>query len=388
MVNLAIVTIAYNRPDSLLRLLDSLKKVDYEGYSVPRYISIDYSGDDSVYKVADDFCWPFGEKRVIKHTTNLGLKKHVLTCGDLVKDYDALIVLEDDLIVSPAMYSYAWRAVEKYKDDSNIAAISLYSKEWNETAWKPFVPAKTNYDTYFVQTAESWGQVWMRDEWMNFREWYDINNEPFSYSIGVPKDVCEWDSRSWKKYHIKYCVDKNKYTVYPYNSLTTCVGEEGEHVKVYNGDFQVSLLETAHRQYSFSDFDSFEAAKYDAYLERILPGYCDVCLDLYGQKKEFSSYKYLISPKSMNYKIVETYGLSARPHEKNIIMNVNGEYFYKYDLSVKQQNPVKNHSEMALRYYHYIDYVGVTNQMMVAEIVKQLFRVIKRRVRKLFRRKK
>lgn len=387
-VNIAIVTIAYNRPESLLRLLNSLKMVDYEEHNVPLYISIDYSGDDSVYKAADAFCWPFGEKMVIKHTVNLGLKKHVLSCGDLVENHDALIVLEDDLIVSPAMYSYAWRAVENYKSDDNIAAISLYSKEWNETAWKPFVPAQTSCDTYFVQTAESWGQIWMSDGWAKFRKWYENNSEPFDCSSGVPQDVCEWDSRSWKKYHIKYCVDNNKYTVYPYRSLTTCVGEEGEHVKVNNSDFQVPLLETAHRQYAFADFDSYDAVKYDAYLERNFPVYTDVCLDLYGQKKEFSSYKYLISPKCLNYKIVKTYGLSMRPHEDNIMMNANGEYFYKYDLAVKQQNPVKNHSEMALRYYHYIDYVGVTNQMTVWDIVKQLFRVINRRVKKLFRRKK
>ena len=147
-LNIAIVTIAYNRPDSLTRLLNSLKKVDYEGHNVPLIISIDYSGDDSVYKVADAFRWDFGEKKVIKHTSNLGLKKHVLTCGDLVEDYDALIVLEDDLIVSKAMYSYAWRAVEKYKGDDNITAISLFTKGWSETAFKPFVAAPSCFDTY------------------------------------------------------------------------------------------------------------------------------------------------------------------------------------------------------------------------------------------------
>ena len=306
-VNIAIVTIAYNRPDSLLRLLDSLKKVDYEANSVPLIISIDYSGDDRVYKVAEAFNWEFGEKKIIQHTSNLGLKKHVLTCGDLVKDYDALIVLEDDLIVSPAMYSYTWRAVEKYKDDDNIAAISLYAKEWSESAWKPFVPAVTCYDTYFVQTAESWGQVWMRKDWVRFREWYKNNSEPFSESVGVPQDVCDWDSKSWKKYHIKYCVDNNKYTVYPYRSLTTCMGEEGEHVKANNNRFQVPMIENVQKQFVFADFENDDSVKYDTYLERVFNKQMDTCIDLYGQKKDYGSFRYVITPKNLNYKVVETY---------------------------------------------------------------------------------
>ncbi len=388
-LNIAIVTIAYNRPDSLLRLLDSLKKVDYEGHSVPLFISIDYSGDDSVYKVAEAFNWEFGEKKVIQHTSNLGLKKHVLTCGDLVKDYDALIVLEDDLIVSPAMYSYTYRAVEKYKDDDNIAAISLYAKEWNESAWKPFVPAKTKYDTYFVQIAESWGQIWMRDGWTKFRDWYEHNNEPFLKASGVPKDVCEWDSKSWKKYHIKYCVDNNKYTVYPYCSLTTCMGEEGEHVKTNNNRFQVPLVETVQKQYAFADFENDDAVKYDAYLERIYNNQKDTCIDLYGQKIEYGSCRYVITQKNLNFKVVETYGLSLRPHENNISHKVNGKYFLKYDLSTPEKSKSMFFcSEAEMDYYNYADFEYVTNKMRIKDLLTHTMRIIFYRIKKQFRRKK
>lgn len=386
-LNIAIVTIAYNRPDSLTRLLNSLKKVDYEGHNVPLIISIDYSGDDSVYKVADAFRWDFGEKKVIKHASNLGLKKHVLTCGDLVADYDALIVLEDDLIVSKAMYSYTYAAVEKYKDNDNIAAISLYSKGWNETAWKPFNPAITCFDTYFVQIAESWGQVWMKNDWQNFRKWYENNCEPFSYSPGVPKDVCEWDSKSWKKYHIKYCVDNNKFTVYPYRSLTTCASEQGEHIKVTNNDFQVPLLETSQRQYNFADFDDENAVKYDAHLERIFTDMDDTCIDLYGQKKDFGSYRYIITPRCLNYKIVDTYGLSLRPHEENILFEISGNYFVKYDLGIENKNSPIFKSETELRYYNYVDFTVVTNKMRIKDLFSHTLRLIVYRIKKLFRRK-
>lgn len=390
-LNIAIVTIAYNRPDSLLRLLNSLKKVDFEGHNVPLYISIDYSGDDSVYKLARSFSWEFGEKKVIQHTSNLGLKKHVLTCGDLVNDYDALIVLEDDLIVSKAMYSYTYRAVEKYKDDDNIAAISLFTKGWSETAFKPFVAAPSCFDTYFIQTAESLGQVWIKDKWIKFKQWYESHSASFGRSERIPLNVRQWDEKSWKKYHIWYCIDENKFTVYPYIALTTCSGDEGEHVinsEVYNniGLIQVPLQKDINIDYRFADFNDNKSVKYDAFLERFISE-SDTCMDLYGQKTDYTPYSFVITPKILNYKIIETYGLLMRPHEENIYRCEKGRYFYKYDLSINQKNKVEIHSEMAMRYYNYIDYEGVTNQMMVSDIVKQLLRVLKRRIKKLFRRK-
>ncbi|MBR2715584.1 MAG: glycosyltransferase [Ruminococcus sp.] len=386
-VNIAIVTIAYNRPDSLSRLLDSLNRVDYEGHDVTLIISIDYSGDDSVYRLAHSFEWKFGEKKVIQHTVNLGLKKHVLTCGDMVKDYDAVIVLEDDLIVSPAMYSYTIRAVEKYKNDDNIAAIALYSKGFSETAWKPFVPAVSCYDTYFVQTAESWGQVWMRDSWKDFRTWYDNNSTPFSKASGVPNDVCDWDSKSWKKYHIKYCVDNNKYTVYPYWSLTTCMGEEGEHVKKNNNRFQVPFVETKSKEYRFADFVDESSVKYDVYLERVSENLSGICMDLYGQKTDFGSCKYVITPRVINYKVVDTYGLALRPHEENILLNVRGDYFVKYDLSSPLKNIPVFKAEKQIDYYNYIDFEYATNQMRTKDLFSHMWRLVFYRIKKLFRKK-
>ena len=79
----AIVTVGYNRPAALERLLHSLTKAHYpEG--VPLIISIDYGADNhqEVMKVAQKFVWTYGEKRVIAHEKNLGLRPHILSCGE------------------------------------------------------------------------------------------------------------------------------------------------------------------------------------------------------------------------------------------------------------------------------------------------------------------
>ncbi|MGM9929614.1 MAG: glycosyltransferase [Bacillus sp. (in: firmicutes)] len=387
-VNMAIVVVAYNRVDSLSRLLQSLEKVDFEGQTVPLIISIDYSGENKVYDLVDAYKWKFGEKRIIRHSTNLGLKRHVLSCGDLVDDYDALIVLEDDLVVSESMYSYAWRAVEMYQNDANIESISLYGKIWSETAYQPFTPALSVFDTYFIQTAESWGQVWFKDKWKRFRKWYEDNSSCSFDSPMIPRNVQEWDQKSWKKYHIKYCIEKNLYTVYPYKSLTTCMGDVGEHTKRNTFVSQVPILHGSKKEYVFAKFSDSNSIKYDAFLERVYYGDDEICLDLYGWKKDFTGFKYVISSQILDYKIVDSYGLALRPHEENILRRIPGTDFFKYDFSEKEPNSRKKNRERLFEYYHFTDFREATNHMFINEIVKIIIFRLKNKYRKAFGQKR
>ena len=109
--DIAIVVVAYNRPHALNRLLSSIKQADYSGYSnIQLIISIDFSGNDDCFVLADSFEWEWGKKEIVRHPENLGLKKHILLCGDISEQHDGVIILEDDLFVSPAFYDYAQQA--------------------------------------------------------------------------------------------------------------------------------------------------------------------------------------------------------------------------------------------------------------------------------------
>src|SRR5687768_8098504 len=100
----AIVITAYNRPEGLSRLLKSVADASYDSNNVTLVISIDKSDSNKVYELADSFEWKYGQKKVIKHNEHLGLKEHILRCGDLTDQYGSIILLEDDLIVSPWFY--------------------------------------------------------------------------------------------------------------------------------------------------------------------------------------------------------------------------------------------------------------------------------------------
>ena len=114
--SIALVVVGYNRPKSMRRILDSLNRAQYDYTEIPLVISIDNSGDDSVRKEAESFQWKHGEKRLICHKERMGLRKHIISCGDLTEEYGAVMILEDDLYVSPDYYNYAVKALEKYGD--------------------------------------------------------------------------------------------------------------------------------------------------------------------------------------------------------------------------------------------------------------------------------
>ncbi len=170
-MQLAICIISYNRPESVRRVLSSIDKGFYLSDSVDLIISIDYSGSDEVERVAAEFNWRFGEKRIIAHKSNLGLRQHVLSCGELTRSYDGLIVLEDDVFVAPSFYLYAKACVERYHTDDTIAGISLYSFAVNYHTMLPFDPLHSDSDVYLMQNAQSWGQVWMPRQWDEFKKW-------------------------------------------------------------------------------------------------------------------------------------------------------------------------------------------------------------------------
>src|SRR5689334_8218108 len=104
----AVVISAYNRPESLDRLLNCLNKADMPT-DVPLIISIDSGGsrESDILRVAQSFDWHHGEKRVIQHDSPLGIVKHFHFCGSLAHEFGSIVKLEDDYYVSPAYYYYA-----------------------------------------------------------------------------------------------------------------------------------------------------------------------------------------------------------------------------------------------------------------------------------------
>lgn len=354
----AIVAIGYNRVKSMERLLNSVNNAFYDDDNVTLYISIDNSGSSEVEELAHRFQWDHGKKIILTYPERLGLRRHILQCGDLVKDYDAIAVLEDDVIVAPGFYHYMKEAVEFYCNDDNIAGISLYHYEWNEFASMPFQPAQTKYDAYFIQTAPSLGQVWMKKQWMAFKRWYEDNNEEFGDSPSIPKAVSRWPKTSWKKYHIKYCIENNKYFVFPYKALSSNFADQGTHCKTRYYFLQVSMLVGDKQNYLLPDLNCNDVVIYDGFFERqfkqekIHGLYAhDICIDLYGIKTSDTDCKYLLTTIPLPYRVLKSFGLHLKPQEQNFIENIPGEEIYLYDTSIYESKNRRRQSIEVFRYH-------------------------------------
>jgi hypothetical protein len=337
-----IVVIAYNRVTSIQRLLSSLECADYLDDNVDLIISIDYHEEQNkkILEVANSFNWLNGRKIIVDHKNNLGLKKHILSCGEYLEEYNNVCVLEDDIYVSPGFYSFIKQAINFYSNTSSIAGFSLYSHQFNYIKNRFFSPLKNGYDTYFMQQAQSWGQVWNKNSWEEFTYWL---SKGVSKSKDFPVEIYNWPDTSWLKLQMQFLVEKNKYFVYPYISLSTNFSDDGTHA-ISSTKYQVALLNLKNKTYNFPVFNN-EALKYDVYFESNLIKFFiekeinatgKVTVDLYQAKQ--NNKRYLLTTKRLNFKIIKKYGLKLRPHEINVLLNYSGEGIYLYDTFSLEKN--------------------------------------------------
>lgn len=235
--------------------------------------------------------------------------------------------------------------MERYKEEEHIAGISLYKHQTHPGVYRPFEPAHNGFDVYMQQFAMSWGQCWTKKMWEGFRKWY-AKNEDKDLSEGeiLPSYVSHWNNQSWLKYFMRYIVENDKYFIYPYFSLTTNASDTGEHCHIPNNDFQVALQE-GDMQYRLPSFE--DAVKYDVFFERLgLDVFPELkgkkLLDLYGDRINFGDANYLISTRSLPYRVVKSIQLHYRPVEMNCLMPTDGEGAFVYDLKTTAAAPKIN----------------------------------------------
>ncbi|MGO2498850.1 MAG: glycosyltransferase [Vibrio litoralis] len=365
----AIVVVAFNRKNSLSRLLRSLSMANYPK-EVELIISIDYSEkNEDVVDSAVSFDWNYGKKHIIRHKKNLGLKEHVLSCGRLTDVYKSIIMLEDDLVVSPEFYNYSLKALVEFSQDESIAGISLYNHQLNINERLRFEPFDDGYSNYFMQLPSSWGQVWTSRQWKAFDNWYQTFDVKRLKNISNLSSVIKnWSDKSWLKLFTAYMVINELYFVYPRTSLTTNCSDSGSHVKVSNTAFQVSLLQSL-KSINFSKFIDSHCI-YDSYFEihpSCLTKYAEelastmFCVNLYGSKEleDITSDYVLVSvTKPYNVKSSIIYERILWPQELNIIQSVPFSYNHNEAIVlIKTQDYFRSkkmyNSSKALRKYYF-----------------------------------
>jgi len=330
----AIVVVAHDRPAALSRLLGSLSRLLMpSGTDVPLVVSVDGSVEATM-DVARRAVWPFGEKQIIARKDRMGLRDHVLACGDLTAEFGTIVMLEDDLYVSPHAYAFSVAASAFYAAEEAIAGISLYAYRLDEYQRLAFHPLDEGYDTFFMQTPSSWGQVWTETQWRGFREWLNATAEIADGRL--PRKAAKWPrSSSWKRAFLSYLIDTDRYFVFPSRSLTTNCGDAGEHFGSVTTNL-ITPLADGPRSWRFSPW-SERAVRYDAWFEpmpevlaRRWPGLIpnDVTVDLRGGKApEQVTSPWLLSSRPSRAPSA-SFPLLLQPEALNLDLSNQGAFFH------------------------------------------------------------
>lgn len=365
MADICIIVVTFDRPRSFARLFESLLRADYGGRSVDLLVSIDGGArSEGMQAAIGPLDWPYGKCSIRRMPENYGLRRHILHCGDECANYEAIILLEDDIVVGPGFYRFARWASRHYSDDDRVAGISLYAPAFNEMAALPFAPAPSSHPVYALQSAQSWGQCWTKAMWIEFRTWYDANAGVLQSAADMPDRIYSWPESSWKKYAMKYLALTGRTWIYPFVSHSTNCSEVGTHNRQQTALFQVPLA---------ADWDETVVAKldqlvqYDIYFERenvplaakIASGLTgNVQLDLYGTRQEIVGPANLLTVRQLPREPLVSFGLNFRPHEMNAALAMLGADASLYriaegetvDLSAYRKNDVSRyHSNLDWR---------------------------------------
>lgn len=94
--------------------------------------------------------------------TNRGCRDAIIfAISSVLKEHESVIVVEDDIITSPAFLSYMNKALAYYKDNKSVHSISGYS----HAPMRFRVPNDYEYDVYASPRLFNWGWGTWRDRW-------------------------------------------------------------------------------------------------------------------------------------------------------------------------------------------------------------------------------
>lgn len=166
-----IVLFAYNRPYHLQRCLDSLAKNSLLKESEliiycdgPKTIS-----DDKV-KAVRQIATTFSSARsctVETSSVNQGLAASIIAgVSKVLKTQQAVIVLEDDLLLHPYFLTFMNDALRTYQSDSHIFSVTGHTLP----AWRLSLPSQYSWPVYLSPRISSWGWGTWRDRWQKV-EW-------------------------------------------------------------------------------------------------------------------------------------------------------------------------------------------------------------------------
>ena len=232
-----IVVFAYRRPDHLRSCLESLLATP-EASASPLVIFCDGPrGDfelDAVERTRNvaRSVTGFASIQVIEAEHNQGLAESVIGgVSRVLQEYESVVVVEDDLLVSEDFLAYMNEGLMLYRDDDRVVSIH---------GFLPTVDTQLP-QSFFLRGADCWGwatwrRAWVAADWdgpsLLARLRVHPDRERFDFGGAYPylqmlQDQVDGKVDSWaiRWYASAFLCDR--YTLHPGVSLVTNIGMEG-----------------------------------------------------------------------------------------------------------------------------------------------------------------
>lgn len=246
-MNAPVVLFVYNRLDHTMNVIESLSKnilADKTDLYVFSDAAKTENGLEKVNEVREyirktDWRKSFQKVTVVEAEQNKGLAKSIIGgVTSILEEYGKVIVVEDDLILSPYFLQYMNGALDYYKDVPDIWSISGYSFPMKSLKNYP-------HDVFYSYRGCSWGWAtwedrWVKTDWevkdypdlMQSRQWQKRFNRGGGDLTGMLGMQMEGKINSWAIRWVFTQSNLDMYTVYPKNSYVLNDGCDGSGTHV------------------------------------------------------------------------------------------------------------------------------------------------------------
>ena len=253
-----VVLFAYARLDHLRQTVDSLR-TNRESGSTPLYVFCDgprhegHKAQTDAVRAYVDSIDGFASVTRVYRDKNLGLAKSIISgVSEILSKHESVIVMEDDLVVSPYFLQFMNEGLQLYRDEDRVASIHGYS----------FPVLDQLPETFFLRGADCWGWATWARAWRHFepdgkklldalreqkltRE-FDLGGA-YPYTRMLANQVAGKNDSWAVRWHAS-CYLKNMLTLYPGRSLVNNIGtdDSGTHCATTDDFAQVVTRKPVH----------------------------------------------------------------------------------------------------------------------------------------------
>lgn len=259
-----IVLYTYNRFDHTERTIAALKKNTLAFESDLIIFSDGYQNEFDKLKVLKVREYiknisGFKSLRIIERNENYGLAKSIVSgVSEVLKSYDKIIVLEDDLITHPQFLEYMNTALDLYKESKDVFSITGFSH------LKANSESKVN-ETCFLKITSTWSWATWADKWFFFNDKIEhseilINNrklrKAFNYDNSYPyykmlKNRYNGKIKSWGIIWYWNVFKNNGLTLYPSKTLVDQIGFDGSGQNARNYNMEDNNIKDTIYEFNF-----------------------------------------------------------------------------------------------------------------------------------------